>query len=363
MVSIIIPTNSLTDLVNAGMAVRYYAKRGERTKVFFVNENNIEQFWIGIREYVDSQDNSLLILNLPLPPETELKKIDLEPYEYSILYIPSHLIAISPEDKEILLEKGIAIMPQRNVYKCFPGNYAGQIEKKWIEINKVISFESEKITEGSKVRIVKGLIRALEEGPKCVVEKIADDDEKFFNELGKKPSPKIFKRVCGPDLELVYTEGGGRDLLEVAFLDFLSGGRIPIGIKGEKEFMFLIDSPTFAHSVLENCNLKAEYEMRLGKGVAIFTNLSDDAMIGLLLGRLAQKFVIIRTGRPEFTTMKTLMRRFIGGKGPGGRSYRGIIEKFPEMEFRRNLVSAPRGAIEEVIDTLKETGTKFKIVV
>jgi len=362
MVSIIIPANSLTDLVNAGMAVRYYAKRGERTKVFFVNENKIEQFWIGIREYVDSQDNSLLILNLPLPPETGLRKVDLEPYEYSILYIPSHLIAISPEDKEIMLEKGIAFMPQRNVNKCFPGNYAGQIEKKWMEISKVISFESEKIAEESKVRIVKGLIQALGENPKRIVEKIADDDEQFFDKLGKKRSPKIFKRFCGPDLELIHAKGSGRDLLEVAFLNFRSDGRIPIGIKGDKEFMFLIDSPTFAHSIMKNCNLKAEYEMRLGKVAAIFMNLSDDAMIGLLLGRLAQKFVIFRTGRPEFTTMKTLMRRFIGGKGPAGRSYRGIKKKFPEMEFRRNLISAPRGAIEEVADTLKETGTRFEIM-
>jgi len=363
MVSIVIPKNSLSDVINAGLAHRYYTNKESKVKLYTVSEDKKKQFWLNIRKYVDSRDRSLLILDYPLLTEEEMKQVNLRPYEYSVLYIPSKLLAVSPEDRKILLEKGIAVVPPRDIWKCFLGNYDGQVEMKWMEINRIISLEAVSQTNSQHtINVIKGLLKTSEENPNLAIEKVAEDDMNFFEKLGERRVPRFQREVCEPDIELISATGKMSELLQIAFVDLLNHRKIPLGIKSKDLFMFLIDSPTFASHVLADWKLKPTCQFRFGKNVAICTKVLDDVRIGMLLGKLSQVHILLRVGRPELAAQRTLYRRLLGGPGPGGRVYRGIRERFPDLEFRNNMVNTPRRALEEVIDTLKETRTKYEIV-
>ena len=363
MVSIVIPENSLIDLINAGLTVRHYTKKGEETKVLIVNEMEKEEFWNDIKKCADEKDRSLIILNFPLPSEEVLENIDLRPYEYSILYIPSEFISVTPESRKILLQKGIVSMPQREPYKCFPGGYIDRVEKRWMKIGEIVSFENElgPVREGI-IQTIGGLLKKAKEDPSLTIQKIARNDAAFFYEAAKEPIPEISKHIEKPDLEIVFTKGRGSDLLRIAFDHFLACRKTPIGVRGEDESVILINAPTFAHFVMDKCDFKAKEQMKLGKGAALTLGIFDDANIGLLVGRLCQKNVLIKFGKPRFVVEKTLKRKLVGGKGPGGRFYRGIKEKYPDLEIKKDIITAPMNAFENVIDTLKETGTDFKIM-
>lgn len=371
MVSIVVPESSLTDLINAGLTVRYYHKKDVDTEVHFVNVKNRDQFWNDIGRYIDEKDRSLLILNFPLPSEEILKKIKLRPYEYSILNIPSELIAVTPQSKKILLEKGIVSMPQRATYKCFPGEYTDKVERRWVRLSKLISFEREigSINE-KRVRILKGLLKIMGEDPHLAIQKIESDDVDFLCGAGTEEIP-ISKHLEKRDLEVVFTQCKGFDLFKAAFYHFLHCRKTPLGIKGEHESIILTEAPTFARYIFQKCNLTTKDEIRSGKGAAISTSILDETDIGILVGRLSQRNVTIEfSGKPKYVVLRTLKRRLIGEKGSGGRSYRGIKEKYPELEFmkrytgevRKNIIYTPRYAFENVVDTLKETGTEFKIM-
>ena len=364
MVSIVVPENSLIDLINAGLTVRHFTKKGEETpKVFLVHELEKEEFWNDVKKYADEKDRSLLILNFPLPEERVLKNIDLKPYEYSILYIPSEFISMTPQSRKILLEKGIVSMPQREPYKCFPGEYIDKVEKRWMKISKTVSLENELVPIRERsIRIIDGLLKIVKEDPLLAIGKIAKDDVAFFDEAARESIPEISRRIGKPDLEIVFAEGRGSDLIRVALDHFLSCRKTPIGVRGIDESVILTNAPTFAHYIMNECDISVKEQIRLGKGSAFTLDIIDDANIGLLVGRLSQKNVLIKFGKPSFVIEKTLKRKLVGGKGPSGRFYRGIKEKYPELEIKKGMIATPRDAFENVIDTLKETGTEFKIM-
>jgi len=361
MVSIVIQDNSLTDLVNAGLTVRHYAKRDINSKVYLESIEQKEQLWSNLEKYVDQKDRSLLILNFPLPSEETLEKIDLRPYEYSILSIPSELLTVTHKSKKILLEKGIVSMPQRNTYKCFPGEYVDQVEKKWMRISRIMSFEDKPglINERDK-QIIKGMLKTIRD-PHLVIEKISEDDATFFSEAGEKVVPDTAKHIRKAGIEIVITSSKGCDLVQNAFYHFLECRTTPLGIKGMDESVILTMAPTFAYHMIRKCDIPTFGEVKSGKGAAIITKALDDVSMGILLGRISQRIVPIRFGKPKNVVEKTLKRRLIGGKGPKGRSYRGIKGRFPELEVKSRIIHAPRNAFENVIDVLRETGTAFEI--
>lgn len=363
MVSIVIQDNSLVDLINAGLTVRHYKKKGEEIKVHFVNETKKEEFWNNIKKYVDERDRSLIILNFPLPEEEVLEKINLRPYEYSILYIPSEFISMTPQSKKMLLEKGIAFMPQRKSHKCFPGEYIDRVEKRWMKIGETISIESDLVAiKGSSIRILDGLLKIAKENPLLAIQKIEEDDVAFFAREAREPFPEISRRIEKPDCEVVFTKGRGSDLIRVAFDHFLSSRKTPIGVRGIDKSIILVNAPTFAHYIMDKCDIKAIEQIKLGKGAAFTLDTIDDANISLLIGRLAQRNMFIQFGKPRFVVQKTLQRRLVGGKGPSGRFYRGIKEKYPGIEIKKDIIATPRDAFEDVIDALKETGADFQIL-
>lgn len=361
MVSIVIPKDSLPDLINAGLTVRHYNRKGETAKVYFISEVVKEKFWKEIRRYADEKDRSLIVLNFPLPSEETLKKINLRPYEYSILYIPSELISMTPQSKKILLEKGIVFMPQRSIYKCFPGEYIDKIEKKWMKINETLSFENAS-TDEKHIDTITGLLKVSGKNPLQAIERIAEDDLDFFDRKGKEPLSKTLKHIEKPDVEILFTGSKGIDLIPIAFHHFLSGKKIPIGIQGKKESAIITESSTFADHIFNKCDIKTKYKMKFGKGAAILTDLIDDVGIGFLVGRLSQENIIIEFGYPKFVVKKTLLRKLVGGTGPNSRMYTGLKSKYPNIEIKKNYIKTPRAAIENVIDTLRETGTEFKII-
>lgn len=361
MVSIVIPKDSLPDLINAGLTVRHYNRKGEEAKVYLISEVLKEKFWKEIRRYADKRDRSLIVLNFPLPSEETLKKISLRPYEYSILYIPSELISMTPQSKKILLEKGIVFMPQRSIYKCFPGEYIDKIERKWMKINEILSFENASIDE-KYIDTIKGLLKVSGKNPLQAIERIAEDDLDFFDRKSEETFSKTLKHIKKPNFEIWFTGGKGIDLIQAALHLFLSSKKTPIGIKGKKESAIITESSTFADHIFNKYDIKAKHKMKFGKGAAILTDFINDVDMGFLVGGLSHENIIIEFGHPKFVVKKTLLRKLVGGTGPNSRMYIGLKSKYPNIEIKKNYIKTPRAAIENVIDTLRETGTEFKII-
>jgi hypothetical protein len=368
MVSIVIPKNSLTDLINAGLTVKYYAKKGESSKICLIDEDEKETFWSELQKYADD-DRALIILNFPVSSDETLKAMPVEPYEYSILYVPSETLAVTVQTKKILFEKGIITMPQRSIYKCFPGDYTGVVEKKWMELSKIISFEKEvKPSDKKTIHILIGLLKTMENEPLLAISRIAKDDECFFEKIGEaEPTPQVAKHISHKNLEMVFLAKAKPalepNILQTAFLHSVHFRNNPLSIKGNAESVVLIDAPTFAYQVFHDHKVKPKSQIRLGKRTAIFTENIEAAEMGAIVSRLSQRNILIKiTGRPKFVVGKTLTRRLIGGKGPKGRFYRGIKEEYPELALNNNIISTPRSAFEVVIETLKETGAKYEII-
>lgn len=366
MVSIVLPKNSLTDLINAGLTVRYYAEKDESSKICLIDEDEKEQFWKEPQKYAD-KDRSLIILNFPVSSDETLKSITMEPYEYSIIYVPSETIVFTPETKKILSEKGVITMPQRSIYKCFPGDYTGKVEKRWIELNKIVSFDEETAPKDEKtIHILRGLIKTMEREPASLISRIADGDELFFEKIGEsEPEAQFTKHISNKNFDVVVLskDQPETDILQTAFMHSVLFRKLPISIKGAKESVVLTDSPTFAQHVFHDYKVKPESRIKLGTRAAIFTKNIEDVEMGALVGKLSQKNIFIKiVGNPKFVVRKTLVRRLIGGHGPGGRCYRGIKDKYPGIELKNDVITTPRKAVEIVVETLRETGTKYEIV-
>ena len=362
MTSIVFPENSVTDLINAGLTARHYTMKSKEVRIFAIKETEKDVFWNNIQGYVDEESHSLVILNLPLPSEEALRNLDLRPYQQSIIHVPSKFMIITPQSRRILLEKGIVSMPQRPPYKCFPGEYTDHVEKRWMKIGKILSFGNE-LGSLSERRIVRGLLKQMERNPELVIQRIAENDVDFFEAVGEGPLPKISRQIVKPDCEIVSAEGTTSELIPVAFDHFLDSGKTPLGIKGTEDHLILTKSPTFASSIVNRCGLVTKSEKKFGKGAIMVLQKKDDLDIGLLMGRISQKTVFIRFGKPRFAVKKTLMRRIVGGLGPKGRSYRGISEEYPGIEIKKDIIVAPRDAVEDIIDSLRETGTEFEIII
>jgi len=363
VVSIVIPDNSVIDIINAGLTMRYYAKKDQKAEVHCVDPMKSDQFWSNIKDYIDKSDDTLLILDFPLPSKEILENIDLEPYEYSILNVPSELIAVTSEDREKLLEKGIVSMPQRSAYKCFPGEYIDKVERRWMSIGKKISFESmsESIDEET-IKIAEGLLRTIGKDRDLAIDRVKENDVDFFCYASEPKAPKTLKHISKPDLELVFTSCSGFALFEIAFDHLLKCGKTPLGVMGDKKCVIMTMAPSFAHFWFERCDIIREAEIKFGRGAAIAASNIDDATMGMLIGRLAQRIIAIEFEQPKLAVRKTLMRRLVGGQGPKGRFYHGIKEKYPDLNVRKNIIDTPRDAFENVVDTLKETGARFRIV-
>jgi len=362
MISIIIPKNSLADLINAGMTHRYYAKKGEKVNINIINTEEKEDVWKNIKLYVD-ENGTLLILNFPLPSDLNiLKNLKLEPYDYSILYLPSKMIPITPIYKKILLEKGIVTMPKRELYKCFPGEYADKIEKKWIEISKIISLaDKPKDLNEEYIKIVNGVLKAAEKNPNLAIEKISNDDIDFFVNESQISHPEELEHIEGPDHEIITTDCKKEELIPLAFYHFLHHRKNLIGVKGIDSLLILTVAPTFAIRIIEDNGFNTEGLWKFGDKAGIFIDIKDESDMPFLVGRLSQRNIFIEFGYPKYVVKKTLTRRLIGGKGPGGRSYRGVKDYYPSIEINKNIISLPTIAFENVIHVFQETGTKYKV--
>lgn len=174
MVSIVIPSSSLVNIINAGLTVGFYKKENKKTKVYLINKEEKEIFWKNVKEYIDKEDGLLLILNYPLAPKEILKKIKLKPYKYPILYVPSKLITETSESKDLLFKKGIVSRPPREQYKCFPCKYPGETEKQWMEIGRLVSEDNkgEWISEETN-QIIFGLIKTAKKDAYLAIDEIA----------------------------------------------------------------------------------------------------------------------------------------------------------------------------------------------
>ena len=363
MVFIVVPENSWVDMINAGLTLRYYQNKGESPTVYLANESDYDIFWKTIRDFVDPKDKTLVILNLPLPSAEVLKDLDLKPYEYAIVYIPSQFIPITPQIKKLLLEKGIVSMPQRAPYKCFPGEYTSEVEKRWMGISKIISLDDEFVAIGKeKFDIIGGLLRRIEEDVSESIRRIAANDLNFFLEAGKKPLAEVKICIEKPDANILLVSHDDTDLTRVALNDFLESGKTPVGVSGEAESIILTIAPTFASEVIRKSDFEVKSQTRLGKGAIFSLRGSDPTILSLLVGKLARETIPIKFNKPRHVIRKTLMRRLVGGPGPYGRTYRGVKGLNKEM-ISKDIISAPQVTVEAVVDVLKESGSGFEFII
>lgn len=177
MVSIVIPEKSLVDIINAGLTKKYYNEENKEPRIYLVNKEEAEIFWKDIKNYIDERDSLLYILNFPLASEETLKSISLTPYEQVVIYVPSKLIDVTQKSNKILLEKGITSMPPREPYKCFPGEYNSEFEKKWMEIGELLSSEHEgKWISKETNETIFELIETAKKDPYLAIDKIANEE-------------------------------------------------------------------------------------------------------------------------------------------------------------------------------------------
>lgn len=362
MVYIVVPENSLVDMINAGLTLRHYWKKGESPTVNLVSESNCSIFWENIRDFVDPKDKRLVILNLSLPSEEVLKDIDLKPYESAILYVPSQFIAITPQIKKLLLKKGVVSMPQRAPHKCFPGEYTNEVENRWMEISKIASLDEELPSIGKEeLDIIGGLLKRVNEDVNESIKRIAADDLNFFLEAGKKPLAGVQTRIERPDVDILSVSEDDTDLARIALNDFLESRKTPIGVSGETRSVILTITPTFASQVMRKCDFEVMSQTRLGKGAIFFLERSNLTLLSLLVGKLARETISIKFDQPKYVIRKTLIRRLIGGPGPQGRVYRGVKGLNRDM-IHKDIISAPQNAVEDVVDVLRESGSRFEFI-
>lgn len=364
MKSIIIPKNSLADLINAGMTVRFYKKKGEEINLNIINAEEKEEVWKNIKSYA-VEEGTLLILNFPLPSDLKiLKNLNLEPYDYPILYLPSIKIPITPIYKKILLEKGIVSMPKRQLYKCFPGEYTDKIEKKWIEMSKLISLPVKPKNLNEKyVNIIKGILKTAENNPKLVIDKISNNDINFFLDESQNSSTEDLKHIQGSDYEIIETNSKREELIPLAFYHFLRHRKNIIGVKGIDSFLIHTVAPTIAFHIFKDYEINTEGLWKFGDNASMFIDIKEESDMPFLVGRLSQKKIFMEFGSPKYVVKKTLTRKLFGGKGPGGRSYRGVKDNYPSIEKFKNIISLPINASENVIHVFQETGTKYEILI
>jgi hypothetical protein len=205
----------------------------------------------------------------------------------------------------------------------------------------------------------------METEPASLISNIANDNEAFFEKIGKaQPEAQFTKHIINDNFEaIVLAENQpDTDALQTAFMHSVRFRKFPISVKGSKGSVVLTDSPTLAGYVFHGYNVKPRARIRLGNQAAILTKNIEDVEMGAVIGQLAKQNIRIRiTGKPKTVGRKTLRRRLIGGKGPKGRSYRGIKDKYPEIQLENGIITAPRKAVEEVVGTLRETGTDYEI--
>jgi hypothetical protein len=363
MVSIVISENSLVDMINGGLTLRHYRKKGAHATVHLVSESNIGAFWGNLRDFADPEDKMLVILNLALPSEDALEKIDLEPYECAILYVPSHLIAVTRQIKKLLLKKGIASMPQRAPYKCLPGECTDEVEKRWTKISKILSLDEEhRSISREELDTIGGLLRRANEDASKAVEEIAANNLGFFLEAGKKLHTKVQTRIEKTDANMLLVSDKEADLAWIALDDFFESKKTTVGVSGEIESVVLTTIPTFASEVLEKCDFEVKSQTKLGQGAIFFVEISNLALLGLLIGKLDRRTIPIKFSKPEYVIRKTLMRRLVGGPGPQNRVYRGVKGLNRDM-IHKDIIRAPRSAVEAVVDVLKESGSRFEFII
>jgi len=365
MVTIAILENSVTDIINAGLTKKYFMKNDVETQIHFINENKINHFWNNVKKYTNKNDDTLIIINIPLPHNETLQKLELEPYEKTIFYLPSKKLSITESNKKILFDKGIVTMKQRENYKCFYGHYKRSIVNTWMKFCRLISFEFNipRIYKKTKL-ILDGIINISLNNKELAIEKILENDISFFFDEGEFLSVDSKIRDCKKQGFLLFNSAySGISLLRASIQEFLKTKLVPIGIKGENEYLLLTSTPNFTNHILHECKFRDNFSILFGNGAAIFFNENDYDAFFITIGKTTPIEIMIRYDEPTLVHERTLKRRLIGGPGPEGRRYHGLNEKYPNLIVDGKYVVTPRNAIEEVIDILTESGSSYKIVI
>jgi len=374
VVGIIALKGSPVDLINVGLTAREYIKDGRRVRFQFIGEEELSRFWKRPQDYADPEDKMLVIINLPVPDINKLKNMESSAWEAAIVYVPSKLVSLDREKRNVLLEKGISCIPQREPYLCFAGDFAEGVDEFWMTIGKIVSLEDIPEQFDEKLsQIIRGLLMSTDMNPQRAVESISENNIDYFTGLAKKELPVEVHVMDGDAIVEVVIDGKSGILPHIAceaFDAFLRTRRTSIGVCGTNESVLFTIKPTHTRVLLKRCNMTGDVFYRFGKG-AIFT-VSDKhpTHLGVLVGRDARRYILLKFDEPKFVNYRTLRRRLIGGKTVFRakdkvyrKRYRGLKDKYPEIKLLgRNLLEVPQDSFEMVLDALRECGARFKLL-
>lgn len=377
MVNVVVPRNSVHALVNLALTMKELGREGKKARYQLVDEEQTNTFWKNLPKYVDRNDMSVIILDIPHPEFDALKQIALEPWKSVILYVPSELNAPNREERELMMEKGISVVPPRKTYESFLGDISSQNEM-WRNFSKILSMEErgENIDE-KELYIVKGIIEVAITSPRDAIDHIMKDSVDYFHDVGSKHRQPDFvlhtpsERICFVEVKRMSPKFYGN-----AFETYMKCNVDPIGIYGAMNAIFTI-KPTFCMRLGEQetkekvSKKKFSFLTRFGKGAIIgFSGQVDRSTVGYFSGICQRPQLLLKVSAPKFVTQKTLRRRLLGGKTSekieGERyekRYRGLAEHFSDLKFlTEDTLLVPEDAFENTIALLHRSGANYQLL-
>jgi hypothetical protein len=367
LVYVVTSKNTPHNLINAGLTIRELVDNGRKPKPLLVGEDP-EQFWSKLAKYIDRSDNSLIILDMPHPEDAGHEKVAV-PHGSVVIYVPSELNAPSIEERQRMIEWGIAVAPERKSSECFLGDLTDE-NRKWREISSIISLEQKPKRESEeRSRIVKGIIDASIRSPHDAIWKIASDDMDYFKSLGADGKPDIRVQAKDGWCDIEVKKDSPENFGEI-FQACLECKADPVAITGGLNAIFTV-KPTFVTQIAGTyaANLKAV--MTFGKGCILRADGSFDreAMI-FLAGKADRQRINLKIDPPRLVSEKTLHRRLVGGETSQEvqgkkyvKLYHSLKETFPGLDFiAKDLLSVPSEAFEETVALLHESGSSYEII-
>ncbi|MDV3292950.1 MAG: hypothetical protein LYZ70_01610 [Nitrososphaerales archaeon] len=368
MVNVVAPRNSVPAILNVAMTLSELKAENKGARTQFVSEDQTSQFWNKLPSYVDKRDMSLIVLDMPHPGSDELQKIPLEPWKHAIIYLHSELNPLNSEEKEIMLNRGITVIPPRKVSESFLGDVSTR-NTKWVRISRILSMEETEGISKEELDIAKGIITKATSAPEETVQRVLNDEIEYFRDIGKKRTGKIDFKLAFPNNRFCVVETKRMtphiysDLFEV----YARNNAEPLAIVGAMNGIFT-NKPTL-YKYLGATNLAPR--LRFGRGAIVsIDGDADNQFVGYVVGLGDRSPLVVKIAPPRFVSRKTLLRRLLGGKTNQRvrkkvyhKSYKSLADRFDNLEQLANDVFLiPPEAFENTVAILHESGADYSVL-
>jgi len=370
LVNIVVPHNSIPGTINLALTKKELEKEGKKVRHQYVDEKQRDGFWNNLSAYTDSNDRSLVILDMPHPEIERLKQIQLEPWKAVILYVPSELNAPNKEERDVMIEKGISVVPARKTYECFLGDISKDNEA-WISLSKILSLE-ERSVDDKELAMAKGIIEQSVRSPREAIKCILADDFNYFQKIGArhKLHDLVFETFANEAYFIKAKQFSPKAFAD-AFEAHIKFYVDPIAIHGALKAIFTI-KPTLFTQTPQLKESQFDFLARFGKGAIIGfeSKKVDSETLAYFIGIGQRPMLLLKISPPKFVAAKTLRRRLVGGKTSQEiegkkyeKKYHGLSDRFPRMSFLSDdVILVPEEAFEDTIALLHSSGTDYELL-